>query len=236
MKKTMFWEWPLLLPLLVLIFLLGVRKCIAPLSFYALISILLFSLPIKRARTGTAKRYKALHEAWPSLLSLGAFSGCIGIFIVCIDLTSVGLTISAFMIEICHGILPLLPIVTMVVALILGTAIPTTACYLSLAPIPASTLHQLGVPQLAAHLLIFYYGLLSAVTPLNSIGAFTTAPIAGELLMKVVYASARLAAIVYIIPFVLNLLSFAYPAGDTGSVSFRRASRCFSSSIFGDCS
>lgn len=201
-KKTLLWGWPLIFPLVLLVFLLGVLKWSAQIScFYTLISLILISMPFKSMRIGPTQIYQALHKSWPSLITLGPISACIGIVVGCINLTGVGLAISSFMIEISHGNLLVLSLITMIVALILGMAIPTTACYLFLAPLLAPALHQYGVPLLAAHLFVFYGGLLSAVTPPNAVGAFAAAPIAGADVMKVGWSAARLAIIAYIIPF-----------------------------------
>ena len=73
----------------------------------------------------------------------------------------------------------LLLVLTMVVSLIMGMGVPTTAAYLVLASLVAPTMIQLGIPPLAAHMFIFYFGCISSITPPVALAAYAGAGLAG---------------------------------------------------------
>ncbi|OFZ99903.1 MAG: hypothetical protein A3H35_13845 [Betaproteobacteria bacterium RIFCSPLOWO2_02_FULL_62_17] len=93
-------------------------------------------------------------------------------------------------------------LLTGVVSFILGIPLPTAVIYTMLAVLVAPSLIQLGVDPLAAHLFLFYTGMLSALTPPVALSAFAAAAIAGADLWKTGYHSMRFGIIAYIIPFV----------------------------------
>src|SRR3546814_15027701 len=78
-------------------------------------------------------------------------------------LTGLGLRISGLMVDLSGGSLPLLLVLTMVASLILGMGLPTLGAYIVLAVLVAPSMVQLGVEQLAAHLFIFYFGVIPAI-------------------------------------------------------------------------
>src|SRR3546814_12367377 len=79
--------------------------------------------------------------------------------------TGLGLRISGLLVDLSGGSLPLLLVLTMVASLILGMGLPTLGAYIVLAVLVAPSMVQLGVEPLAAHLFIFYFGVISAITP-----------------------------------------------------------------------
>jgi TRAP-type uncharacterized transport system fused permease subunit len=86
-------------------------------------------------------------------------------------------------------------------SIVLGMGLPTTAAYVVLAALGAPALVQLGVPLLAAHLFIFYFGCISNVTPPVSLAAFAAAGIAGSPPIRTATAAAMLAGAGFIVPF-----------------------------------
>lgn len=83
----------------------------------------------------------------------------------------------------------------------LGMGLPTTACYVLTSTIAAPAIVQLGVPPLAAHLFVFYYGILSAITPPVATAAYTAAGLSGANPNRTGFSAVRLAATGFIIPF-----------------------------------
>src|SRR3546814_10608510 len=90
-------------------------------------------------------------------------------------LTGLGLRISGLLVDLSGGSLPLLLVLTMVASLILGMGLPTLGAYIVLAVLVAPSMVQLGVEPLAAHLFIFYFGVISAITPPVCMAAFAAA-------------------------------------------------------------
>jgi TRAP-type uncharacterized transport system fused permease subunit len=94
---------------------------------------------------------------------------------------------------------------TMVACTILGTGLPTTATYIVLATMAAPALTQLGVPILAAHLFVLYFGVVADLTPPAALAAYAGAGIAGSNPLKTGLTAVRLAIAGFVVPFV-----FAY--------------------------
>jgi TRAP-type uncharacterized transport system fused permease subunit len=103
--------------------------------------------------------------------------------------------------------------------LILGLGLTTTACYIFLAILVAPALEKLGLNRMAVHMFIFYWGMLSSITPPVAIASFAAAGIAGSPAMKTGWESMWVGSIIYFIPFffVLNpalVLQGANPYGE----------------------
>ena len=91
-------------------------------------------------------------------------------------------------------------------SLVLGLGLTTTSCYIFLAILVAPALEKLGLNKMAVHMFIFYWGMLSAITPPVAIASFAAAGIAGAPAMKTGWESMWVGSIIYFIPFffVLN--------------------------------
>jgi TRAP-type uncharacterized transport system fused permease subunit len=100
----------------------------------------------------------------------------------------------------------LLPVMCAVTSLVLGLGLTTTACYIFLAILVAPALEKLGLNRMAVHMFIFYWGMLSAITPPVAIASFAAAGIAGAPAMRTGWESMWVGSIIYFIPFffVLN--------------------------------
>ena len=92
--------------------------------------------------------------------------------------SGLGFRMSSMLIQISNGQLGILLVLTMVVSLILGMGVPTTAAYLMLALLVVPALKQMNVLPLAAHLFIFYFGIISNVTPPVALAAYAAAGVA----------------------------------------------------------
>ena len=86
-------------------------------------------------------------------------------------------------------------------SLVLGLGLTTTACYIFLAILIAPALEQLGLNRMAVHMFIFYWGMLSSITPPVAIASFAAAGIAGSPAMKTGWESMWVGSIIYFIPF-----------------------------------
>lgn len=126
-----------------------------------------------------------------------------GIIIGMLMLTGLGLRLSGLLVDLAAGNLPLLLVLTMVASLILGMGVPTLGAYIVLAILVAPSLVQLGVAPLAAHLFIFYFGVISAITPPVCMAAFAAAAISGAHPMRTGITAFRLGLPVFIVPFIM---------------------------------
>ncbi len=120
-----------------------------------------------------------------------------------IELTGLGLRFTSLLLSITHGSLLLTLILVMLSCVILGMGLPTAAAYLIVALFGAPALIKLGVDPLAAHMFVFYYAILSAITPPVAIAAYAAATIAGCPMQKAGWNAMKIGAAVYIVPFVM---------------------------------
>ena len=145
----------------------------------------------------------ALAEGAVGILEVATCVACAGIIIGMLSLTGLGLRLSGMLLNIADGSLPLLLVLTMLASLVLGMGVPTLGAYIILAILVAPGLVQMGVDPLAAHLFIFYFGVISSITPPVALAAFAAAAIAGSPPMRTGLTAFRLAVPVFIVPFVM---------------------------------
>ncbi len=190
-------------PLAILIYTLFVLNWEPGLSaITAAFSTFIFSLPMKRYRIDFRGLLNIFERAGRNLLMVGAITGAAGIIIGTIYITGVGSTFSIILLKIGAKHLFLMLVFTAVLCIILGMGMPTGALYIILAVLVAPSLVEIGIVPLAAHLFIFYFGLMSMVTPPVCFAAYAGAAIAQADPTKTGFYSVRLGIAAYIIPFV----------------------------------
>jgi TRAP transporter 4TM/12TM fusion protein len=170
-------------------------------AVYAAAGLALAGLVLLRAKGFTLRHL--LHEIAETgigaadILLICAIAGMI---IGLLGNTGLGFTLSTLLLEIGRTSLFALLIVTALVSLVLGMGMPTTGVYLLLATLAAPTLIQLGVSAISAHMFVFYYGMLSMITPPVALAAFAAASVAGTSAMRTGLESVRIAWISFLVP------------------------------------
>ena len=144
---------------------------------------------------------KALASGSEQVLGVGATCACAGIIVGTINLTGIGLKFSSVIIDIAGGHLFLTLILTAFILLILGLALPITASYIIAVVMTAPALVKLGVPEGAAHMFIFYYAVLSEVSPPTAITPFAAAAITGGNPFKTTMLAWKYTLPAFIVPF-----------------------------------
>jgi TRAP transporter 4TM/12TM fusion protein len=122
---------------------------------------------------------KAMEGGALGMLNVGATCAGAGIIVGVVALTGLGLKFSSIVIDYAAGSLLLTAIFTSLVVWVVGLAVPVTASYIICAVIAAPALIKLGVPDFAAHMFIFYYAVLSEVSPPTALSPFAAAAITG---------------------------------------------------------
>jgi TRAP transporter 4TM/12TM fusion protein len=122
---------------------------------------------------------KALEGGSIGVLNVAATCAGAGIIVGVVTLTGLGLKFSSIVIDYAGGSLLLTAIFTALVVWVVGLAVPVTASYIICAVIAAPALTKLGVPDFAAHMFIFYYAVLSEVSPPTALSPFAAAAITG---------------------------------------------------------
>ena len=170
-------------------------------AFWAVISVPLASYLRKSTRMSFSQILRSLERGALGFLPIAGVVVACNILVGMITLTGLGLQISSILIELSGSSLFWLLFLTMIASLILGLGLPIIVSYLVLAVLVAPALTQMGVDPLAAHLFIFFFALVSDLTPPVAPGAFVAAGIAGADMMKTAWMACRLGLVVYILPY-----------------------------------
>ncbi len=196
-KKTI----PLLVPLTILVILLTYMYSPQWAIIWSIIVLIGVALFIKDQRMGIPKIIKGLALTAKILIPIATSCATAGIIVGVMSLTGLGNQLSYWIIAVAQGKLIYGLLFTACVSVILGMGIPTLGAYVVLATIGAPALQELGAPLIGAHLFIFYFACLSAITPPVALAAFVGAGIAGSNPMKTGFTAMRIGIIKYIIPF-----------------------------------
>lgn len=165
---------------------------------------------------------KAMESGALSALSVAAACAVIGILVGMFSLTGAILAVGAAILQLGHGMLLPTLVLTMLVATILGMGMPTTACYVLTSTVAAPALIKMGVPAMGAHMFVFYYGILSAITPPVATAAYTAAGLAGSDPNRTGFSAVRLATTGFIIPFMFVYSPELLLLGDLSALTIIR--------------
>lgn len=135
--------------------------------------------------------------------ALGVLIACAaaGIIIGVVTKTGLGLKLASALVSLSAGNFLLLLFCTMITSLVLGMGVPTTANYVITSTIAAPALISLGVPTLAAHMFVFYFGIIADITPPVALAAFAGAAISGGNPLKTGVNASKLGIAAFIIPY-----------------------------------
>lgn len=148
---------------------------------------------------------QALKAGSVGMLSVGATCAGAGIIVGVVTLTGLGLKFSGIVIDYAGGSLLLTAIYTALVVWVIGLAVPVTASYIICAVITAPALIKLGVPDFAAHMFIFYYAVLSEVSPPTALSPFAAAAITGGDPYKTTMQCWKYTIPAFLVPFIFVL-------------------------------
>jgi TRAP transporter 4TM/12TM fusion protein len=168
---------------------------------YAIASVLPSSFLRKESRMGLRKILRALEAGARNMLPVAAACACAGIVVGIINLTGLGLKFTGIVLDVAGGSLAPALILTMITGIILGMGLPTTAAYIVQASLLIPALIKLGVPVIAAHLFVFYFAILSAITPPVAMAVYAAAGISGSNLWQTGLQAVRMGATGFIVPF-----------------------------------
>jgi len=173
--------------------------------FYA--TAVTFALSFLRKETALVPRklVKALADGSIGALNAATTCACAGIVVGVVTLTGLGLKFSSIVIAYAGGSLLLTAIYTALIVWVIGLAVPVTASYIICAVIAAPALIKLGVPDYAAHMFIFYYAVLSEVSPPTALSPFAAAAITGGDPYRTTLQSWKYTLPAFIVPFVFVL-------------------------------
>jgi TRAP transporter 4TM/12TM fusion protein len=173
--------------------------------FYS--TLMCFALSFLRPETALKgkKLIRALADGSIGVLNAATTCASAGIIVGVVTLTGLGLKFSSIVLDYAGGSLLLTAIYTALVVWIVGLAVPVTASYIICAVIAAPALTKLGVPDFAAHMFIFYYAVLSEVSPPTALSPFAAAAITGGDPYRTTMQAWKYTLPAFLVPFVFVL-------------------------------
>ncbi len=199
-------SWLVVLPLTVLIIaLVPFNQNASTSGLYALGTLFVLSFLRKESRLTMKALLWGFESAGRGMLGIGTICSMAGILIGSLTITGLGFKLSYELVNLAGGNIYILLVTTAIISYVMGTALDVMPCYIFLAVLVAPALTKMGVPALAAHLFIFYYGVVSFITPPVAPAAFVTAGIAKADVMKVGWKAMQLGIVAYIVPFFFAL-------------------------------
>ena len=193
----------LLLPLVMLVvWVSGNYMTMQKAASYAILLSIVVSLFDKENRISLAKCIDALEAGGRGAITVAAACGMAGIISGCITMTGLANELIGAIIAVANGRLIIALLLTMLCCIVLGMGVPTTANYCIMAATCAPILVRMGVPALAAHFFVFYFGIVADITPPVALAAYAGSAIAKSNPMKTAFNASKLAIAVFIVPYV----------------------------------
>ena len=156
----------------------------------------------KNTRLSFIEVVQGLIDGARNMLSVLAACAAAGIIIGVVTKTGIGLKMASALIDLSGGVFLAVLFFTMLTSLVLGMGVPTTANYVITSTIAAPALVQLGVPVLAAHMFVFYFGIVADVTPPVALAAYAGSAIAGGNALRTGVQASKLAIAAFLIPYI----------------------------------
>lgn len=195
----------LALPLAGIIYLLVAGYSPTRAALAAIVLAIFASFLRKSTRMKPMEIVEGLEKGAKGVLGVMIACASAGIIIGVVTKTGVGLKLAGALIDLAGGQLLPAMFFTMITSLILGMGVPTTANYVITSTIAAPALIQMGVPLMAAHLFVFYFGIIADVTPPVALAAYAGAGISGGNPMKTGVNASKLAVAAFVIPYIFVL-------------------------------
>jgi TRAP transporter 4TM/12TM fusion protein len=194
-------KWLFIIPLmtLILVLIVGYSPRIAVLS--AIFVTVVVSMFKKEMRMNPSKLLQALAQSGFDSVMVSCACAAAGIVIGVVLLTGIGTKITDLVVLISSGYLIIALPITMLASILFGMGLPTVVCYVLLAATVAPSLVEMGVLPLAAHLYIFYFGMLCMVTPPVAFAAYAGAAIAKADPMRTGFAAWAFALAGFLLPY-----------------------------------
>ncbi len=211
--------WVFVPPLVVLVYFLVAGYSTSMVVMYTIIVVVGMSLFKRQFRLGPRKLFDGLSSAANESVTVTGACAAAGIVIAVVLLTGLGVKIGNLVLYSSGGYLPLALIFIMFASIVLGMGMPTLVCYILLAVTTAPPLIKMGVAPMAAHLFIFYFGMLSMVTPPVGMAFYAGAALAGADTMRTGWAAWKIALAGFLLPFMFVYNPALLLAGKAGEAA-----------------
>ncbi len=204
-KKILPRSAPFVIPVAILIYFLSIGRNPALSVFYSVIlgmaCFLILPNPSHNFSSKIKVIIKSLDLGGRSIVMVAALCTCAQMVVGMLTVTGLGIKISEAVVTLSAGNVMACLFFTMIVAIILGMGVPTTAAYVIAASVCVPPLLKLGVPALSAHMFAFYFAIISAITPPVCAAVFVASAIAQSNWVKTAFIACRLGLAGFLIPF-----------------------------------
>ncbi|TMV08387.1 TRAP transporter fused permease subunit [Arenibacterium halophilum] len=184
-------------------------RSVATSAFYGVVGLLIAFVATQAgqlsARDMAGRVIAGLEDAGRGLVIVGVLLAGAQVLVSMVNLTGAGVALSSSIVSLGGDSLWIVAMMVGIVCLVMGMGLPTTAAYVLVAAVLAPALTEVGVPVLTAHLFVFYFATISVITPPVCVAVFVGAGIAQTNWMPAAMEAVRLAAITYLLPFLLLL-------------------------------
>ncbi|MZR32253.1 TRAP transporter fused permease subunit [Sneathiella litorea] len=221
-----------IIPIGIIVFVLVMGRSPALAGFWAIVAAVILGTFNKKNRENPSIVWIALVKAGRSCAWIIVAVGCIGVIIGVLNLTGLGISFASVVAEFSEFSLMAALLTTALAALVLGMGMPTLPAYLIIILVLGPVMQRMGAELLAAHMFVFYFGVLSAITPPVAIGAFAAAPIANAHPFTTAVYAVRLALVGFIIPFIFIYEPSLLLVGTFDLMSFVRVAVCLAFAIW----
>jgi len=196
----------LLIPLILLVYLVGTnQRSIQYAAAIAIVATIVVSLFNKEDRITPMKIFEALAAGGKGMITVAAACGVAGIIAGTITMTGLANMMINGIVALAGNQVIIALFLTMLTCIVLGMGVPTTANYCIMAATCAPILIKMGVPAIAAHFFVFYFGIVADLTPPVALAAYAGAAIARANPMKTAFTATKLAIGAFIVPYVFAL-------------------------------
>jgi len=199
--KTLLGGWHYVVPIVILVYCLVTGMSATRAAFWGTIAIPAVSMFRKKGRMTLQQIFWALEDAAYTACSIAGIVIAMGIVVGMITLTGLGLTLSSILLELAGGNLITLLILAMLASIVLGMGVPIICAYIVLSVLVCPAIIELGVEPIAAHLFVFYFAILSAITPPVAPAAFIAAGIADAPMMKTAITACKIGLGLIVLPY-----------------------------------
>ena len=196
----------LLLPLVLLVYLVSTStRSIQYAAAIAIVAAIAVSMFDKDNRITPKRLLEALAAGGQGTITVAAACGIAGIIAGTITMTGLANMLINGIVVLAGDQVFIALVLTMVCCIVLGMGVPTTATYCIMAATCAPILIRMGVPTIAAHFFVFYFGIVADLTPPVALAAYAGAAIAQASPMKTAITATKLAVAAFIVPYVFAL-------------------------------
>lgn len=191
----------LAVPIIILLVMLFSGFSILLSGLFGILACIIVGMFNKEQRMSLAKVFLALYKSAQGAVMICAALGGAGLIVIAVTYSGLALSFSSLVISLSHGNLFFSLLLIAVACLILGMGVPTTAAYVIVSALGTRILIRLGVVPFAAHMFVFYFAIISNITPPVAVAAYAAANVAKSDPMKTGVTASILAVVAYVVPF-----------------------------------